>query len=82
MKSLLKFAGYLVGGGSAILLFLLDMYSLTLLAGSYGIGWAFAAFLIVPAQALVPFLVGTWIPALILIVTTFLGFALLAVAED
>jgi hypothetical protein len=58
------------------LLFLLDMFSLVLLAGTYGIGWAFIAFFVVPAQILVPFLVGTWLPMLVLIALGFLGFML------
>jgi hypothetical protein len=61
---------------SMFLLFILDMFSLVLLAGIYGIGWAFVAFFIVPAQLLVPFLVGTWAPMLALIAMAFLGFIL------
>jgi len=55
------------------LLFLLDMFSLVLLAGIYGIGWAFVAFFVVPAQLFVPFLVGTWLPMLVLMAILFLG---------
>jgi hypothetical protein len=61
---------------SMFLLFLLDMFSLVLLAGMYGVGWAFVAFFVVPAQLLVPFLVGTWLPMLVLIAVGFLGFML------
>jgi hypothetical protein len=55
------------------LLFLLDMFSLVLLAGMYGIGWAFISFFFVPAQLFVPFLVGTWLPMLVLMAFLFLG---------
>jgi len=55
------------------LLFILDLYSLVLLAGTYGIGWAFIAFFIVPAQVIVPFLVGTWMPMLVLLALAFAG---------
>ena len=55
------------------LLFLLDMFSLVLLAGMYGIGWAFVAFFVVPAQLFVPFLVGTWLPMLALMAILLLG---------
>lgn len=55
------------------LLFLLDMLSLVLLAGMYGIGWAFISFFVLPAQLLVPFLVGTWIPMLALMAFVFVG---------
>ena len=55
------------------LLFILDMFSLVLLAGMYGIGWAFISFFVVPAQLLVPFLVGTWMPMLVLMALTFFG---------
>ena len=61
---------------SMFLLFLLDMFSLVLLAGMYGVGWALVAFFAVPAQLLVPFLVGTWLPMLVLIAVGFLGFML------
>ncbi len=61
---------------SMFLLFLLDMFSLVLLAGMYGVGWAFVAFFVVPAQLLVPFLVGTWLPMLALMAILFLGFFL------
>ena len=55
------------------LLFLLDMFSLVLVAGMYGVGWAFVAFIVVPAQLLVPFLVGTWLPMLVLMAVLFFG---------
>jgi hypothetical protein len=61
---------------SLFLLFILDMLSLVLLGGIYGIGWAFVAFFVVPAQLLVPFLVGTWMPMLALMALAFLGFFL------
>jgi len=82
MKVLLRGFGYLLGIASAIALFLVDMWSLVLLASEYGIFWAFVAFFVVPAQAFVPFLVGTWIPAIVLVITTFVGFAIVAATED
>lgn len=82
MKMLLRGFGYLIGFASAISLFLLDMWSLILLASEYGLLWAFVAFFVIPAQVFVPFLVGTWIPAIALTITTFLGFGLVVVAED
>jgi hypothetical protein len=68
--------GKLLVYAAMFLLFILDMLSLVLLAGMYGIGWAFIAFFVVPAQILVPFLVGTWGPMLILMAVGFLGFIL------
>lgn len=65
--------GKLIAYTSMFLLFILDMYSLLLLAGIYGIGWAFISFFIVPAQVFVPFLVGTWIPMLVLMAIAFAG---------
>ena len=82
MKVLFRGVGYLIGVASAIALFLLDMWSLVLLASEYGIFWAFVAFFVVPAQAFVPFLVGTWLPALVLVVTTIVGFGIVAATED
>lgn len=61
---------------SMFFLFLLDIYSLVLLAGIYGIGWAFFSFFVIPAQILVPFFVGTWIPMLVLMALAFAGVAL------
>jgi hypothetical protein len=58
---------------SLFLLFILDMFSLLLLAGTYGIGWAFISFFIIPAQVFVPFLVGTWMPMLVLMAIAFTG---------
>jgi hypothetical protein len=82
VKILLRGIGFLIGIASAVLLFLVDMWSLVLLAADYGIMWAFIAFVVVPAQIFVPFLVGTWIPALALTATTFLGFAIVAATEE
>ena len=82
MKPLFRAVGYLIGLASAVSLFLLDMWSLVLLASEYGLFWAFAAFFVVPAQIFVPFLVGTWLPAIILTVTTFVGFGIVAATED
>jgi len=65
--------GKLIAYSSMFLLFILDLYSLVLLAGTYGIGWAFIAFFIVPAQVIVPFLVGTWMPMLVLLALAFAG---------
>ena len=65
--------GKLIAYTSMFLLLILDMYSLLLLAGIYGIGWAFISFFIVPAQVFVPFLVGTWIPMLALMAIAFAG---------
>ena len=65
--------GKIIAYMSLFLLFLLDMYSLVLLAGTYGIGWAFISFFVVPAQVLVPFLVGTWMPMLVLMAIVFAG---------
>ena len=65
--------GKLLAYAAMFLLFLLDMYSLVLVAGIYGIGWAFVAFIAVPAQLLVPFLVGTWSPMLVLMAVLFFG---------
>jgi hypothetical protein len=65
--------GKLIAYSSMFLLFLLDMYSLVLLAGNYGIGWAFISFFIIPAQFFVPFLVGTWMPMLVLMAIVFAG---------
>ena len=65
--------GKLIAYSSMFLLFLLDMYSLVLLAGIYGIGWAFISFFVVPAQVIVPFLVGTWMPMLVLTAIVFAG---------
>lgn len=65
--------GKMITYTSMFLLFLLDMYSLALLAGTYGIGWALISFLIIPAQLLVPFLVGTWLPMLVLMAIAFAG---------
>jgi hypothetical protein len=61
---------------SMFLLLILDLISLLLLAGVHGITWAVVAFFAVPAQFLVPFFVGTWVPMLILIAIGFLGFVL------
>ena len=58
---------------SGSLFFILDMLSLYLLNLMYGIGVAFAAFLIVPAQIFVPFIVGTWAPMLVLTGVFFFG---------
>jgi len=58
---------------SGVLFFILDMLSLYLLNLMYGIGVAFAAFFIVPAQIFVPFVVGTWLPMLILAGVFFFG---------
>ena len=58
---------------SIFLLFILDMFSLVLLAGLYGIGWAFVSLFVVPSQLFVPFLVGTWMPMLILMAIAFFG---------
>ena len=58
---------------SGFLLFILDMLSLYQLNLLYGVGWAFAAFFIVPAQIFVPFLVGTWVPMIILAAIFFFG---------
>jgi hypothetical protein len=82
MKILFRGVGYLVGFASAISLFLLDMWSLVLLASEYGLIWAIAAFFMVPAQIFVPFLVGTWLPAIILAITTFVGFGIVAATDD
>jgi hypothetical protein len=65
--------GKLIAYSSIFVLFILDIFSLILLAGTYGIGWAFAAFFLVPAQLFVPFLVGTWLPMLVLMAILFLG---------
>jgi len=65
--------GKLIAYTSMFLLFILDMYSLVLLAGTYGIGWAFISFFVVPAQLFVPFLVGTWIPMLVLMALALAG---------
>jgi hypothetical protein len=65
--------GVLLMFTSGVLLFILDMLSLYQLNLMYGIGWAFAAFLIVPAHLFVPFIVGTWIPMLLLIGVFFFG---------
>jgi hypothetical protein len=65
--------GKLIAYTSMFLLFILDMYSLLLLAGTYGIGWAFISFFVVPAQLFVPFLVGTWIPMLVLMALALAG---------
>lgn len=65
--------GKLLAYSSMFLLFLLDLYSLALLAGVHGLGWALVSFFIVPAQILVPFIVGTWIPMLVLMAIAFLG---------
>jgi hypothetical protein len=68
--------GKLIAFSSIFLLFLLDMFSLVLLAGTYGLGWALISFFIVPAQLFVPFLVGTWAPMLVLMAFAFLGLLL------
>ena len=65
--------GKLIAFTAIFLLFILDMYSLVLVAGFYGVGWAFVSFFIVPAQLFVPFLVGTWMPMLILMAIAFFG---------
>ena len=65
--------GKVIAYTSMFLLFLLDIYSLMLLAGTYGMGWAFISFFVVPAQVFVPFLVGTWIPMLVLMAIAFAG---------
>lgn len=65
--------GKLIAYAAMFLLFLLDMFSLVLVAGIYGVGWAFVAFIVVPAQLLVPFLVGTWLPMLVLMAVLFFG---------
>jgi hypothetical protein len=65
--------GKLIAYTSMFLLFILDMFSLVLLAGSYGLGWALFSFFVIPAQILVPFIVGTWLPMLILMVIAFAG---------
>jgi len=65
--------GKIIAYMSLFLLFLLDMYSLVLLAGTYGIGWAFISFFVVPAQVFVPLLVGTWMPMLVLMAIVFVG---------
>ena len=65
--------GKLLAYTAIFLLFILDMFSLVLVAGLYGVGWAFISFFVVPAQLLVPFLVGTWIPMLILMAIAFFG---------
>lgn len=65
--------GKVIAYSSIFLLVLLDMFSLVLLAGTYGIGWAFISFFVVPAQLFVPFLVGTWIPMLALMAIVFVG---------
>lgn len=68
--------GKMIAYASMFLLFLLDMYSLVLLAATYGIGWAFISFFVVPAQVFVPFLVGTWMPMLVLVAILFAGILL------
>ena len=65
--------GKLIAYPAIFLLFILDMFSLVLVAGLYGVGWAFVSFFVVPAQLFVPFLVGTWMPMLILMVIAFFG---------
>jgi len=65
--------GKLIAYTAMFLLFILDMFSLFLVAGLYGVGWAFVSFFVVPAQLLVPFLVGTWVPMLILMAIAFFG---------
>lgn len=82
MRALLGVIGYPLAFGSSIALFLVDMYSLFLLSLKYGLLWAVAAFLFVPAQVFVPFLVGTWLIAIVLVITTFIGFALIAVKDE
>jgi len=68
--------GKVIAISSMILFVILDIFSLVLLAGTYGLGWAFVSLFVVPSQLFVPFLVGTWIPMLILIATGFFGFYL------
>jgi hypothetical protein len=53
-----------------------DLFSLLLLAGQEGIGWALAAFIFIPAQLFVPFYVGTWHLALGAIAISFVGYIL------
>jgi len=65
--------GKLIAYTAIFLLFILDMFSLVLVAGLYGVGWAFVSFFVVPAQLFVPFLVGTWMPMLILMAIAFFG---------
>ena len=73
--------GKLLIYSSMFLLLMLDLLSLFLLAGMHGIAWAVVAFFAVPAQLLVPFFVGTWIPMLILVAIGFLGFFLESQSE-
>ena len=65
--------GKLIAYIAIFLLFILDMFSLVLLAGVYGLGWAFVSLFVVPSQLFVPFLVGTWLPMLVLFALAFFG---------
>jgi hypothetical protein len=74
LKTAVGLLGKLVFIVAAFAFFILDLYSLVLLAEKYGLLSALIAFIIVPAQILVPFLVGTWIPMLLLLIIGFGGF--------
>ena len=58
---------------SGIALFIVDMLSLYALNLEHGLIWAVVAFFVIPLQIFVPFLVGTWHIALLLMGVFFLG---------